>query len=130
VREVLSRLSQVFVVFAILAIALLGGALPLKVAQAANPPVFGTVEMSPSSSLRSDAVFSHTVAAGPYRLLVVAVMIRGDGEVSSITYAGESLTEGGCHRPLCLFGKSLRYRCGELHRRSPERSDRGNRRRQ
>ena len=69
VREVLSRLSQVFVVFAILAIALLVGALPLKVAQAANPPAYVSHTLDTSSSWRSDAVFSHTVASGSYRLL-------------------------------------------------------------
>ncbi|MBA7579459.1 hypothetical protein ES708_21330 [subsurface metagenome] len=82
-----------------LAISLVVGLTPLPVAQAANPPVYKNHTESWSSSWRSDAVFSHTVASGSYRLLVVAVMIRGDGEVSSITYAGESLTEEIAHWP-------------------------------
>jgi len=91
-RRTVSKLSQIFTAMAILVIALVAGLTPLRVAQAANPPVSGTVTKSPSSSWRSDAIFSHSVASGAYRLLAVAVMIRGDGEVNSITYSGESLT--------------------------------------
>jgi len=93
--RVLKRRTILFLsglLVSILAMALAAGLTPLPVAQAANPPAYVSHTESWSSLWRSDAVFSHSVAAGPYRLLVVAVMIRGDGEVSSITYSDESLT--------------------------------------
>ena len=98
-RKIVSKVSQILTGIAILVIALTAGPLLPKIAQAANPPVYVDYELDKSSLSRSDAVFSHSVASGPYRLLVVAVMIRGDGEVSSITYAGESLTEEIAHGP-------------------------------
>jgi len=76
----------------LLAISLVAGPLLPKIAQAANPPAYVSHTESWSSSWRSDAVFSHTVASGSYQLLAVAVIIRGDKSVSSITYSGESLT--------------------------------------
>ncbi len=91
-QRTVSKLSQISTAMTILAIALLVGALPLKVAQAANPPAYVSHTLDTSTSWRSDAIFSHSVASGAYRLLAVAVMIRGDGEVNSITYSGESLT--------------------------------------
>ena len=59
---------------------------------ALNPPASGTVKLDTYSLLRSEAIVSHSVALGPYRLLAVAVMIRGDEEVDSVTYADQSLT--------------------------------------
>ncbi len=99
-RKTVNKVSQVVTAMAILAIALAVGPLLPKIAQAANPPAYVSHTLDPSTSCtswRSDALFSHTVPSGPYRLLVVAVMIRGDEDVSSITYAGESLTEEIAH---------------------------------
>ncbi len=76
---------------ALLALALLAGCMSPWMAKAANPPVSGTVTLDTYSLLRSEAVVPHSVASGPYRLLAVAVMIRADESVSSVTYADESL---------------------------------------
>ncbi len=78
---------------ALLALALLVGFISPWMAKAANPPVSGTVTLDTYSLLRSEAVVSHSVASGPYRLLAVAVMIRADESVSSVTYGGELLVE-------------------------------------
>ncbi|MFA5783729.1 MAG: agmatine deiminase family protein, partial [Phycisphaerae bacterium] len=59
----------------------------------AEPPASGTVTTNTSNASRTSATFSHTVAAGDDRLLVVSVMFEGDDSVSSITYAGYSLTQ-------------------------------------
>ncbi|MQY60012.1 MAG: hypothetical protein GH144_10505, partial [Clostridia bacterium] len=76
---------------ALLAFTLLLGAMSMWTAKAANPPVSGTVKLDTYSLLRSEAVVSHSVAPGPYRLLAVAVMIRADESVSSVTYADQAL---------------------------------------
>lgn len=91
-RKIVSKVSQILTGIAILVIALAAGLTPLRIAQAANPPAYVSHTLDTSSSWRSDAVFSHSVASGPYRLLVVAVMIRADESVSSVTYSGASLT--------------------------------------
>ncbi|MBN2020096.1 MAG: lamin tail domain-containing protein, partial [Sedimentisphaerales bacterium] len=55
------------------------------------PPTSGTVTTNLSSAARTTATFSHTVATGNNRLLVVCVMIRGGESVNSVTYAGIGL---------------------------------------
>ncbi len=90
--RIVKRISQIFAAVSILAIAL--AVAPMPLAEAANPPTYHSHKLDTSSSWRSDATFSHVVAAGDNRLLAVAVMIHGDGEVDSITYSGNSLTSG------------------------------------
>ncbi len=91
-RKIVNKASPIFAALFILALAL--AAAPLRLAEAANPPSYVTHTPDTSSSWRSQATISHSVALGPYRLLVVAVMIRADEEVSSVTYGGGSLTPG------------------------------------
>ncbi|TKJ43808.1 hypothetical protein CEE35_08325, partial [Candidatus Aerophobetes bacterium Ae_b3b] len=81
----------------LVAISLVVGLTPLPVAQAANPPAYQSHYLDTSNSWRSDAVVSHTVFSGSYRLLVVAVMMRADESVSSVTYADESLSLAKAH---------------------------------
>jgi len=90
-RKIVSKVSQILTGVAILVIALTAGLTPLPVAQAANPPVYENHTESWSSLWRSDALFPHTVFSGSYRLLAVAVMIRADESVSSVTYADQAL---------------------------------------
>ena len=78
---------------ALLAFAFLAGPISPWMAKALNPPSSGTVTLSPYSLWRSEAIVSHSVAAGSYRLLAVAVMMRADESVSSVTYADEPLTK-------------------------------------
>jgi hypothetical protein len=56
-------------------------------------PTSGTVTTNTSSSARTSATFSHTVAAGNNRLLAVSVMLRGNITASSVTYGGTALTK-------------------------------------
>jgi hypothetical protein len=58
-----------------------------------SPPVTGTVTTNTSSSARSSATFSHEVAAGDDRLLIVSVMVRGSITANSVTYGGTALTK-------------------------------------
>ena len=89
----MKRISQIFAAVSILAIALAAAPIPLRVAEAANPPVSGTRTPNNFSDLRISATFSdYEVPAGDNRLLMVAVMIRADEWVSSVTYSGNSLT--------------------------------------
>lgn len=82
---------------ALLALTLLAGSISPWMARAANPPSSGTVTLNPYSLWRSEAIVSHSVAAGSYRLLAVTVMIRADESVSSITYADEPLSLAKAH---------------------------------
>ncbi len=77
---------------ALLAFTLLAGPMSPWLAKAANPPSSSTPTVNKSSSWRSEVIISHTVPAGSYRLLAVAVMIRADKSVGSITYGGEDLS--------------------------------------
>jgi len=86
------KVSQIFAAIAILALALAAAPTPLRVVEAANPPSSGTVTPNKSSELRISATFSHVVAADDNRLLEVAVMIRANEWVSSVTYGGDPLT--------------------------------------
>ncbi len=60
---------------------------------AVSIPASGTVTTNTSSSARTSATFSHTVAVGDNRLLAVSVMLRGNITVSSVTYGGAALTK-------------------------------------
>ncbi len=88
--RIVKRISQIFAAVSILAIAL--AVAPTPLAEAADPPASGTVTLNKSSALEISATFSHVVAAGDNRLLAVAVMIRADEWVSSVTYLGDPLT--------------------------------------
>ncbi|KKL62337.1 hypothetical protein LCGC14_2186190, partial [marine sediment metagenome] len=81
----------------LLALTLLVGFMSPWMAKAANPPVSGTVKLDTYSLWRSEAIVSHAVALGPYRLLAVAVMIRADESVNSVTYADQSLSLAKAH---------------------------------
>ena len=89
-RKIVNKVSQIFTAIAILVIALAGP--PLQVPAAASAPAYVSHTLNKSSDLRQSATFPHTVPAGDNRLLMVAVMIRADEWVSSVTYSGSSLT--------------------------------------
>ncbi len=86
----MNKVFQIFTAVAILAIALAGP--PLRTLEAASAPTYVSYTLNKSSDLRQSATFPHTVPAGDNRLLMVAVMIRADEWVSSVTYGGTPLT--------------------------------------
>lgn len=90
-RKVILSLS------ALLALALLAGAMSPWMVKAANPPSSSAPTVNKSSSWRSEVTISHNVPPGSYRLLAVAVMIRADKSVDSITYGGEDLSLKKAH---------------------------------
>jgi methionine-rich copper-binding protein CopC len=65
---------------------------PVTVVRAASEPLFVSSTQDISSAARTSSTFSHTVAVGDDRLLLVVTSTRGDDSVSTVTYGGSGLT--------------------------------------
>ncbi|MEE9191032.1 MAG: hypothetical protein V3U04_00250, partial [Candidatus Aerophobetes bacterium] len=89
--RIVGRVSRISLAVATLALAL-GASGSFHTPAKAAAPAYVDHTLNMSSDLRNTATVSHTVPAGDNRLLLVAVMIRADEWVSSITYGGTSLT--------------------------------------
>ena len=90
--RIVGRVARIFTSLAMLAVAL-GVSGPLLTSAAASAPAYvDHTTPDVSTAPRNSATVSHTVSAGDNRLLLVAVMIRANEWVSSVTYGGTSLT--------------------------------------